>query len=126
MNSISSLIVSMFYKLLFNLRLNKILRNHRQDGKEIFELSDKTSSFWIECDEHYASLPKEIDEYKEFNGSLNEQTELIMKNWQYINHSTRKDFQSLLKYVVWLRRNKSIRKPQYIHQNHVSDHIYEM
>lgn len=108
------------------MKLKKIVRNYREEVVKNFDLSDPQDSFWIQCNNEYAGPPQNIEEQEEFNGSIRKQTKLAMKHWQYFSNCPQKDFQGLLKYVIWLRTNHSNNEQHYVYQHQVSDHIYEM
>lgn len=126
MNSISRFLVSIFYNFWFDLKLKRIIKIYRHKVVNTFDLIDSKDSYWVEFDEQHACLPQNVEEHKEFDGSLKEQTKIMMKSWQYFDTSVQKDFEGLLKYVAWLRKNYSNKKQQHVQQNQVSDHIYEM
>ncbi len=128
MNSIRYLFGSLFYNLLFVLKLNRILRIYRDEVVKSFDLAGHKNSYWIKCDEEYVCTPQAVDEEREFHGSLKKQTKMIMKNWQYFPAQVQKGLLGLIKHIVWLR-NTYLNKKQYnnnIYENKVSDHVYEM
>ena len=126
MNSISRCLVSIFYDFWFNLKLSRIRRIHRPNVVKSFDLADPKDSFWIECGAQYVCAPQNVEEHKEFDTSLKQQTQAMMKSWEYFDSSTQNEFVGLLKYVAWLRMGHRKRKQYFAHQGQVSDHIYEM
>ncbi len=131
MNSIRYLFESLFYNLLFVLKLDKILRIYRDKVVKSFDLVGHKNSYWIKCNEEYVCPPQAVDEEKEFYGSIKKQSKIIVENWQYFPPSARKELLGLTKYIVWLRKIH-LNKNQYgkhnngLYQDKVSDHIYEM
>lgn len=126
MNSIKYFFVSLYYNILFNLKLNKIIKIYRDEVVKSFELADPKNSYWIECNEEYCCPPQTVEGENEFQRPLKNQAELIMKTWQYFPALVQHGLLWLTKYIAWLRKNKSYEKHYNIHQNKVSDHIYEM
>ena len=127
MRSIRYFIVSLYYNFLFNIKLNKILKSYRDQVVRGFDRADPENSYWIECNEEYICAPQIVEDDKEFQDSIKNQTKMIIEDWQYFPAWVEKDLSGLIKYIVWLRKKYYLNTKQYnIEQNKVSDHIYEM
>jgi len=126
MNLISDFFASVIYRFLFNFRLNKIFKLYREAVLKDFDLVEPKRSYWIKCSEEYVGPPPIVDDDIEYSSPLKKQAKIIMKNWQYFPASAQKNLLGLIKYVAWLRKRYSNKKRNYMNQNKVSDHVYEM
>lgn len=126
MNSIKYFLSSLYYKFLFDLKLNKVIRIYKNKVMESFDLSNSMNSYWIECSKEHVCPPQIVEDNKEFYSPFKEQGKIIMKNFQYFPSSAQKDLLGLIKYIAWLRKAHLNKKQNIIYQKRVSDHIYEM
>ena len=127
MNSIERFVNRIILSKSYDLNLDKLLNSYRDDVIKRFVLADSKESYWIDCKDDYAEAPEIVNEETDLHGSLEDQSNFVIKHWEFFPESVCQEVKGILRYILHLRNLSAIRNKYSVkYQNEVRDNVYEM
>ena len=127
MNSIKSYINHVILSKSYDSNLDKLLNSYRDDVIKRFDLSESKESYWIDCKDDYAEAPEMVNEKTDFHGSLEDQSNFVIKHWNFFPKSVHQELKGILRYILYLRNSSAIRNKYTLkYRSEVRDNVYEM